>query len=63
MGEFSAFKPKYTSGAIELTCPNSEHNLKKEEQVVNINSLGVNFYFDKSVKLMLNFNNANNREK
>jgi len=63
MGKFGGFRPKSTLGALELTYRKSLLKLKKEEQNVEISTFGINYYFDKSIKVMLNRNTSVNEDK
>ncbi|MCF6194900.1 MAG: OprO/OprP family phosphate-selective porin, partial [Kangiellaceae bacterium] len=55
--------PKSKYGAWEITYRQSEIALKKEDQVIRSKTIGLNYYFRKSTKLMFNYIEANNHDK
>jgi len=63
MGKFGGIKPKSNYGAWEITYRQSELELKKEAQVINSRTYGINYYFGKSTKVMFNYIEADNHDK
>ncbi len=62
-GKFGGIKPNKSSGAWEIALRKSYLKLDKESQDIEILTLGFNYYFNRTIKIMLNHLIMDNTDK